>query len=293
LNTIINKLKIAVVCFSAFVSFSVKGQDANDAQKLAEIANNPLANAYKLFFQNVTLFGEPDNANVLYSNVVIPVNLGENWRLVNRVLIPFQTRRLTIPTTETLEESRIGNIEYQSIFVSKRDLKIGKSTLNLGIGPSVEFNTNGFDELATPFDDDWSLGLTALGVFKTERILGLLAVSPFWPVDSDNGMKMTLQYLLSYNFKSGTQIVSAPIIQYNSNLPGTKWEVPLGLGVGQIFKIAKIPFNFNAGAYYNVVRPEAVDDKKWSLGVNLMIILPSPALLKAMKENINCRQHCV
>ena len=286
LNTKVNKVnsvkKIGLILL-VLASFSVRGQDSNEAQKLAEIANNPLANAYKLFFQNVTLFGDPDNANVLYSNVVVPVNLGKNWRLINRLLIPYQTRRLTVPTMETIAESKLGNIEYQAIFVSKKDFKIGQSTLNLGIGPSVEFNTNGFDKLATPFDNDWSLGLTALGVFKTNRILGLLAVSPFWPVDSDNGMKMTLQYLLSYNFDSGTQIVSAPIVQYNSNLQGTKWEVPLGLGVGQVFKIARIPFNLNAGVYYNVVRPEAVDDKKWSLGVNLMIILPSPALLKAMK----------
>ena len=39
-----------------------------------------------------------------------------------------------------------------------------------------------------------------------------------------------------------------------SNAPGTQWTVPLGGGIGRVFKVAGQAFNAQTQAFYNVVR---------------------------------------
>ena len=39
-----------------------------------------------------------------------------------------------------------------------------------------------------------------------------------------------------------------------------RWIVPFGGGIGKVFKIGKLPVNFNAQVYYNAVKPDGFGD---------------------------------
>jgi len=48
--------------------------------------------------------------------------------------------------------------------------------------------------------------------------------------------------------------------------------LPLGLGVGKIFRFGKLPVNTQLGAYYNVVKPD--DGANWQLRAQVQLMFP-------------------
>jgi hypothetical protein len=50
----------------------------------------------------------------------------------------------------------------------------------------------------------------------------------------------------------------------------------LGGGFGKIFKIGRLPFNFNLTAYYNVGRPEI--GPSWSIRAQIALLLPKSVM---------------
>ena len=53
---------------------------------------------------------------------------------------------------------------------------------------------------------------------------------------------------------------------------GNQWTVPVGGGVGKIFRIGKQPVNAQAQAFYNVERPDNGPD--WTLRLQLQFLFP-------------------
>jgi hypothetical protein len=84
--------------------------------------------------------------------------------------------------------------------------------------------------------------------------------------------QMLLQYFLNYNFP-GFYITSAPIITANWKAEeGQQWTVPIGLGIGKLFKAGKLPLNCTAQYYYNVITPDYGPD--WSLRLQVQMLFP-------------------
>ena len=48
--------------------------------------------------------------------------------------------------------------------------------------------------------------------------------------------------------------------------------MPIGAGVGKIVRIGKLPVNAQAGAYYNVVRPD--NAAEWQLRIQIQLLFP-------------------
>jgi hypothetical protein len=68
---------------------------------------------------------------------------------------------------------------------------------------------------------------------------------------------MTLQPFINYNMKDGWYLVTASVMTANWEADsGDQWTVPLGGGVGRVFKIGKPHVNVRLAGYYNV---EAAD----------------------------------
>jgi hypothetical protein len=83
----------------------------------------------------------------------------------------------------------------------------------------------------------------------------------------------TVQPFVNYNFGHGTYLTFSPIITANwEATSGNRWTVPVGGGVGQIFKLGEQPVNAQIGAYYNVVRPDFGPD--WSIRFQLQLLFP-------------------
>jgi hypothetical protein len=86
--------------------------------------------------------------------------------------------------------------------------------------------------------------------------------------------QMLIQYFINYNLPQGWYLVSAPILTANWKAEsGDQWTVPLGGGVGKIFKIGNQPLNASAHAYSNIVKPDFGAD--WTLRLQLQFLFPN------------------
>lgn len=91
-------------------------------------------------------------------------------------------------------------------------------------------------------------------------------------------MNIEFQYFINYNLPDGLYLTSAPIITSNWKAEsGEQWTIPFGAGIGKIVKAGgKLPLNLQAGAYYNVVKPEFGAD--WQLRAQIGVLLPTSIL---------------
>ena len=109
-------------------------------------------------------------------------------------------------------------------------------------------------------------------------VMGAL-VNNIWSVGGDRQRKnvdrMTLQVFANYNLSGGWYVVSAPIIVADwTARSGDKWTVPVGGGVGKVWRIGAQPVNTSVQAYYNVVKPETVKGPDWQLRLQWNFLFP-------------------
>ena len=128
-----------------------------------------------------------------------------------------------------------------------------------GLGPAFQFPTATDDELGT---GKWSAG-PGFVVFLSDRALhvttGFLILN-LWSFAGDEDRadvnSMTLQPFLNYNLPKGWYLTASPLITANWETgEDNRWTVPIGGGIGRIFKIGHQAINANIAAYYNVVTP--------------------------------------
>jgi hypothetical protein len=67
-----------------------------------------------------------------------------------------------------------------------------------------------------------------------------------------------LQPFINYNLPNGWYLITDIIITANwgAKKSSDRWTVPLGGGVGKLFKIGNQPINSRIEAYYNIEKPD-------------------------------------
>jgi hypothetical protein len=80
----------------------------------------------------------------------------------------------------------------------------------------------------------------------------------------------TLQPFLNYNFGDGWYVTSSPIITANWLTGGQEWTLPVGGGVGKVFRLGKLPINISVQGYYNSLTPN--NGPNWQLRSQLTFI---------------------
>ncbi len=244
---------------------------AADDSDLARQTQNPVADLISIPFQNNTNFGlEPNHRtqNVLNVQPVIPLNLTDDWNLITRTILPV----IKQPDLRTTRDDTwgIGDINISLFFSPSKS-----SGVIWGVGPALQFPT-GTDEVLS--SRKWAAGPTGVGLLmQGPWVVGVLA-SNIWSYagNDDRGdvNQFLAQYFVNYNLPDAWYLTAAPVITANWEAAGNgnKWTVPVGGGIGKIFRIGKIPFNGNIAAFSNVVRPDGGAD--WTLRIQLALLLP-------------------
>lgn len=243
---------------------------AQSASELAKTAQNPVADLVSLPFQNNTDFGVgPQNRvrNVLNIQPVVPVDLGEDWLLINRAILPVTYQPALRPGGG--DNFGLGDLQYTAFLSPKND-----SGFVWGVGPAFRFPTATDTALGS---GKWSLGPSFVALVKEGPwVVGALGQHLFsFCGDGDRRevSELLVQPFVNYNLEDGWYIVSAPIITANWMAPsGDEWTVPLGGGVGKVFYVGEQAFNASVQAYYNVEKPTGGAD--WTLRVQLQLLLP-------------------
>ena len=274
-------LKMFTMLFAVFVittSLNVFAQTKGDGiidpgedeiAELARAAQNPVASMISLPFQSNTdfNFGPLDETqSVLNIQPVIPFELDDNWNLITRTIIPVVSMPALTPGME--RETGIGDTVF-SAFLSPRDS--GKWIWGVGAAALIPTST---DPRLGP--GEWGLGPSVVGLTMPGNwVIGGIA-NNIWSIGEEPGNEvnlMTVQPFVNYNLADGWFLTSSPIITANWEAPDSQqWTVPVGVGVGKIFRIGKQPVNANIHYYYNVKKPDIVGD--YSLRLVLQFMFP-------------------
>ena len=101
---------------------------------------------------------------------------------------------------------------------------------NAGLGPTVVF-------LHLEQGSPWVYGVLVNNVWSVGSTGNPLSNAPKY----NNGL---MQPFINYNFEGGAYLTSSPIITVNWEARGSQqWTVPMGGGVGKLFKIGRLPVN--------------------------------------------------
>lgn len=260
---------ITAICVSMFLiacqafaedTNAVSSEPAGDAAtELAKKTQNPISDLISLPFQwNSYLDTGPEGKtqNTLVIQPVLPFSLNEDWNFIARPIIPLVEMP---PLADTQNRNHgLGNIQLQTFFSPKAKV----ADWILGFGPCFEFPTN-----SGPDDrfgsDNWSAGPAFVAMqIKGPWVYGCL-VNHLWSFyGNDPEVSVTtIQPILNYNLKDGWYLAASPIITANWNTDADQtWTIPIGGGIGKVFKVGKQPLNASLKVYHNVESPRTGSD---------------------------------
>jgi hypothetical protein len=142
-----------------------------------------------------------------------------------------------------------------------------------GAGMFAQLPTHTDNTLGDPI---WGLGPTAVALRIDGPWVYGAVVNNVWSLGGNDRTKYNnflIQPFVNYNFgKTGTYLVTSPII--TANWRTGDWTVPLGGGMGQIFKVfGTQPVNASLQAYYNVAHPDHLGPE-WSIRLQAVLLFP-------------------
>jgi hypothetical protein len=242
----------------------------SQTEKLAKETQNPVANLISVPFQNNFNFGiDPNDATQWVLNVqpVIPITLSKDWNLITRTIIPIINQPYPAPGIPSA--FGLGDIN-PSLFLSPAN----SGKLIWGIGPTMTFPT-ATDSLLG--NGKWSAGPgLVLLTMPGHWVIGALANNQwsFAGWGKNNVNSMLIQPFINYNFSHGWYLTSSPIITANwLAASDDRWTLPIGGGVGKLFKLGKLPVNTQLAAYSNVVKPRQ-GGADWQLRFQVQFLFP-------------------
>lgn len=245
-------------------SQQVSDQEVGD---LAKQSQNPVGSLISLPLQNNTNFGfgpGDDVQNILNIQPVLPVSLSKKWNLINRAIFPVIYQPEVVPGQGST--TGLGDSSYTA-FISPRE----PGKLIWGVGPVLSIPTSTDDALGS---GEWAAGPSVvLLTMPGSWVTGIL-LSNTWSFDSDGDVNFFFsQIFANYNMKKGWFLTTQPVFTANWEAgSGQRWTVPLGGGIGRVYKIGKQPVNTLVQAYYNVVKPEFGAD--WQLRIQFAFLFP-------------------
>jgi hypothetical protein len=250
---------------------------------LAEDSMNPLGTVISLPFENNTLFNlGPSNstANVLNIKPIFPVDVG-NWNLINRVIVPvvyaqgqddivdddFSWGNGNPGSFGIGSAFGLGDTTYQGFITPKKSGKVA-----WGLGGSIVVPTHTKVRFGS---DKWSAGpaLVAFAPINNWVLGGIL--QNIWSVAGDSDAAdinvFSAQLTVNYKLKNRWYLTTSPLITANWEAPkDNRWTVPLGGGIGRVFKMEKKAIAVDVGAYYNVESPRFANDWYSQILVNFL-----------------------
>jgi hypothetical protein len=254
------------------LSVMVPAWAKESAGDLAKKTQNPISDLVTVQFQNNTFFEtgpKGKTQNVLLFQPVLPMKLNFDWNFIARPIVPILNQP---PFNDAQNRNQgIGNVQFQGFF-SPKD-KVGDWIV--GFGPFLEFPTNSGPDNRFG-SDNFSAGPAAVALQnKGHWVYGGLLFQSWSYAGSEDEVNLTsFQPFINYNLEDGWYISTAPTLTANWSAPDSRqiWTVPIGGGIGKVFKIGKQHINASLRAYHNIESPRAGAD--WQLQFSFSFLFP-------------------
>nr|WP_254440234.1 hypothetical protein [Ruegeria atlantica] len=229
----------------------------NDAASAAAQANNPLANFKAVNVQNYyigDISGTDQTGNQFWLRYAQPLSLGNtNWVL--RASLPLNS----FPA-QSGKTTGVGDLNVFAAYL----IDIGNPAVSFGVGPQLTAPTGSTDGSGSK---KWSAGIANVLFNASSPIFQygyLLTWQASFAGDSDaKDVNIgAFQPFLFYQLGGGTYLRSAPIMTYDFESDG--YNVPIGLGIGQVFKKKDITYNVFVEPQYSVAS-KGPGQAKWQI----------------------------
>jgi len=242
---------------------------SSPAEDLVVASQNPLASLITLPFQNnMGILENGDIFNVLNVQPVIPLQLGEDWNLITRTIIPLIGIENAPPGVDSFS---MGDIQ-QSLLFSPRNPR-DPSTL-IGFGPILSYPTATENALGS---EQFGLGPSAVAVLiRGPWVYGIIANHVF-SISGKNGKpdlnRTVLQPFVNYNMEDGWFLQSAPFAtaDWSAN-SSDRWTIPVGGGLGRTYSIGSQAVSTVVSAFYNVEHPTG--QPEWTIRFQFNLLFP-------------------
>ena len=257
-------------------STTTRAQDQKGGGDLRAAVQNPISSLISLPFKFTFDYGA-DNGEASFLNIqpVLPVTVGD-WNLVNRIIAPLIDTPGQVTGIPGIPNpvrgngaTGLGDINY-SLFFSP--VKYDKWIW--GAGPSITFPSATDDQLGS---GKWSAGPSAVALTLPKwGAMGML-VRQLWSFAGDSDRRSVSQLLIepfvNYNLDNGWFLITDMVMTANWTADfDNRWTVPLGGGIGRVFKVGNQPINSRLEAYYNLVRPGGAPD--WQISFTWQFLFP-------------------
>jgi hypothetical protein len=233
----------------------------------AHTAQNPVANIISVPFQYNAGFevGPYEKTqNVLIIQPVVPIPLNKQWTLITRWITPLVAQPRLGPTVGS--DFGLGNLQPQFYFTPARPGKV-----IWAVGPQLFLPTAGGKTLGV---NKWGGGPAfALLTMKGPWVIGALANNVWAGTGRRRVNTLTLNPFVNYNLAKGWYVSSSPVLTSNWTAQSdNRWTVPIGGGVGRLFKLEGHPVNARVQLFTNAVRPDYA--AKWTAQFQLQFLFP-------------------
>lgn len=229
--------KLSTIPFILAIT-TTTGLQAQEQANSAAQANNPLANMTAFNMQDYyigELTESDESANQFWFRFAKPFSAGNtNW--IMRASLPVST----FPSApDGDKQTAIGDLNVFAAYL----LETGNPSLSFGIGPQITAPTAGKDALGS---EKWSAGFANV-LFNSSSATFQYGYLLTWQHsfagddDRDDVNAGAFQPFLFYQLGGGTYLRAAPIWVYN--FENDAYSVPLGLGIGQVFKQNNTVYN--------------------------------------------------
>ena len=257
---------VSLACFSSFAQEG-EGSKEDPAMK----AQNPLANIISVPFQWNTDFGigpHDRTGSVLNIQPIIPVNLPDDWVLINRAILPLP-KMTPLFSQNSGSQTGLGDITMMNWFSPPT-----KGSFMYGLGPVTIWPTATDGLLGA---DKYSVGPSTVFVYQNPKFIAASVINAWWSVAGDSSAPDVATFywqpIFNYFLPDKWYLTTAPVILADLKADSDdRWVIPLGGGIGKMFNWGKMPMDVTAQGYYYVEKPDG--GPEWMFRLQVKLIFP-------------------
>jgi hypothetical protein len=202
---------------------------------------------------------------------VLPLSLTKDWNLITRPVMPFYN--IVPHETSPGEFERAAGLGDLALLELLSPAHSGNWVL--GAGPTFIFPT------ATSHftgQGKWQLGPSVVVGYLTKEFFIGVFPQQWWSIGGEHGRpdtnQMNLQPIATLFFGEGWSIGYSGNILADWTAPSEDvWTVPVGVGLGKVVKLGRLPVKIQLAVQYMPVHPR-ISGQEWNVQVQITPVIP-------------------
>lgn len=237
--------------------------DPDHPDNLREKTQNPVSSLISVPLESNFNFsvGEAENFQyVMNAKPVIPMKINDKWNWIHRGIQPIVAQDNLTNSGQGLETDDtifgLADFTYQGFLTSAKPSKVITGYGVVGVVPWGEDGVS---------SEKWQVGPGFVALTKINKFVLGSVVTQQWDFagkgKAEDVSLAVWQYFINYNMSKGWFLLSTPTMSANweAEKSGDKLTIPIGGGVGRLFKIGGHPFRASVQAFGYPATPDAVD----------------------------------